>query len=310
MGFNYRKSINLGKGIRLNISKSGPSISLGRKGMRVTVNSKGTARGSVGIPGSGIYYNKQLNLAGLIKSWFGAKEEEAEPAKAAASAKQPRPAKAVAPPPPDLDHFREIHRFSDETVDWQEVLASQDEASEEGRYTKALAQGVLKGDDESWLKVIEEMEPFNDLLEYGSDFEVGITVEGLLGVTFNVHSDTVVPEQVTTILKSGRESVKPMGVTKRNALIRDYIVSAAFRVARDLFALLPAETIVINAEESRVNPATGHPEEMTLLSVIFPRETFVGLNFQGIVPTEALSNFEHAMDFKVTKGLMPVLPLK
>lgn len=303
MGFNYRKSINLGKGIRVNMSKSGPSISFGRKGLRVSVNSSGTVRGTAGIPGSGMYYKKQMNLKNIIMGWFGRGGEEA-PAELAETG-TPGPAESE-----PADQYRYVHRFADEPIDWEEVRLSQDEATEDGRYTRELAEGVLKGDDDSWLKVVEEMQPFADLTEFGSDFEVGMTVEDFMGVTFNVHADKVVPQDVVTILKSGKESVKPMGVKRRNELIRDYVVSVTFRVARDLFALLPVDTIVVNAEERGVDPATGHDEEMTLLSVIFTREAFQQLNFERVVPHEALINFEHALDFKVTKGLQPVLPLK
>ena len=44
MGFRYRKSINLGGGFRINISKSGIGYSWGVKGYRVTKTAKGTVR--------------------------------------------------------------------------------------------------------------------------------------------------------------------------------------------------------------------------------------------------------------------------
>lgn len=55
MGIRYRKSIGLGGGIRLNLSKSGIGLSAGIPGLRYSVNSKGQRRRSVGIPGTGIY---------------------------------------------------------------------------------------------------------------------------------------------------------------------------------------------------------------------------------------------------------------
>lgn len=56
MGFRYRKSIKLGKGVRLNINKDSVSISAGGKGARVTVNSKGRKTTTVGLPSTGISY--------------------------------------------------------------------------------------------------------------------------------------------------------------------------------------------------------------------------------------------------------------
>jgi hypothetical protein len=67
MGFNYRKSIKLGKGFKVNISKRGIGISAGVKGYRVSVGSKGI-RKTVSIPGTGIYSTTQ-------KSWNQLKNE-------------------------------------------------------------------------------------------------------------------------------------------------------------------------------------------------------------------------------------------
>ena len=54
MGFRYRKSINLGGGFRINLSKSGIGYSWGVKGYRVTKTANGGVRRTVSIPGTGI----------------------------------------------------------------------------------------------------------------------------------------------------------------------------------------------------------------------------------------------------------------
>ena len=56
MGFRYRKSINLGGGFRINISKSGIGYSWGVKGYRITKTAKGTVRRTASIPGTGISF--------------------------------------------------------------------------------------------------------------------------------------------------------------------------------------------------------------------------------------------------------------
>lgn len=60
MGFRFRKSVRIAPGIRINISKSGLSTSIGRKGF--TWNSRGTL--TVGIPGSGLSYRANLKRRG------------------------------------------------------------------------------------------------------------------------------------------------------------------------------------------------------------------------------------------------------
>lgn len=57
MGFNFRKSLKIAPGVRLNITKKGvSSVSLGGKGARVNLGKKGT-RTSVGMPGTGLSYS-------------------------------------------------------------------------------------------------------------------------------------------------------------------------------------------------------------------------------------------------------------
>ena len=51
MGFRFRKSIKIAKGVRLNVGKKSVGLSVGGKGARVSVNSKGRKSATVGIPG-------------------------------------------------------------------------------------------------------------------------------------------------------------------------------------------------------------------------------------------------------------------
>lgn len=61
MGFRFRKSINLGKGFRINMSKSGPGFSWGGKGFRVTKKANGGFRTTAYIPGTGLSYQKDFS---------------------------------------------------------------------------------------------------------------------------------------------------------------------------------------------------------------------------------------------------------
>ncbi|MDI6872373.1 MAG: DUF4236 domain-containing protein [Bacillota bacterium] len=58
MGFRFRRSVSLGKGVRLNFSKSGIGMSFGVKGARYSIGPSGT-RATVGIPGTGLYWEER-----------------------------------------------------------------------------------------------------------------------------------------------------------------------------------------------------------------------------------------------------------
>lgn len=58
MGFRLYKSVGLGKGVRLNLSKTGVGISAGVPGLRYSVHSSGRTVKTAGVPGTGVYYRK------------------------------------------------------------------------------------------------------------------------------------------------------------------------------------------------------------------------------------------------------------
>ena len=53
MAFRFRKSVELFPGVRINLSKSGPSLSVGGRGHTLNVSKRGTGA-TVGIPGTGL----------------------------------------------------------------------------------------------------------------------------------------------------------------------------------------------------------------------------------------------------------------
>jgi hypothetical protein len=56
MPFRFRKSFKLGKGIKLNLSKSGLSTSIGGKGLSLNVGKRGI-RATTNLPGTGISHS-------------------------------------------------------------------------------------------------------------------------------------------------------------------------------------------------------------------------------------------------------------
>ncbi len=59
MGMRFRKSVKICKGVKVNFSKSGASLSLGGRGHSMNFGGRGT-RATVGIPGTGLSYSTKL----------------------------------------------------------------------------------------------------------------------------------------------------------------------------------------------------------------------------------------------------------
>jgi Protein of unknown function (DUF4236) len=56
MSLRFRKSVKIIPGVRLNLSKSGTSLSVGRRGFTTNLSKKG-AKTTVGLPGTGLSYS-------------------------------------------------------------------------------------------------------------------------------------------------------------------------------------------------------------------------------------------------------------
>ena len=128
---------------------------------------------------------------------------------------------------------------------------------EEWKKLNMLSGRILQGDIEAYFEVINEMKPLDDLLEFGSDFEFGANNAKVLEVEFRVKSNTVVPNYVLSLTKTGKLSKKEMSKTKYNELVQDYVCSCAIRIARDMMALLPVEKVVVHPVDDILNTATG-----------------------------------------------------
>ena len=373
MGLNFRKSITICKGVKLNLSKSGVSVSGGIKGARVSLNSKGQSRATLGIPGTGVYYTKTLGNIGKSKSGKTAakskskastkKEEIAkkkEELKANNNAVEEEKSKlAVEEYENYIELIRSVHKECDDPVDWHLVYRSEApfekgtvgeleskalkelndykpgffekmnkanveqkrreleaaveaaraedmEAYDNWQSMHDFSKGVIEGDIDSYLAVIEEAAPFDDLLEYGSDFEVGTDSPESMSVQFNVKSDTVVPKMSMSLSKTGKATQRELTKTQYYDYVQDYVCSCTIRLARDIFALLPVSTVYVHAEDGVLNTATGHMTDHTILSVKFNRKGFEDINFEMIDPSDFLCTFPHNMEFLKTSGFKEV----
>ena len=331
MGLNFRKSISLGKGLKLYLSKSGPSVSFGKSGFRQSVNLKGQARTTVGIPGTGIYYTKNTNVKNVVGALTGKKNDAkgkkaagkgAAESKAASGKAAPAKAAKAAPAAPavneeliakskaqveefaaGIEALKSVHKQSDGYIDWEAVANG---AVGQYKELQPFAQSVLAGDIDAYFKVIAEVGPFDDLLEYGSGFEVGTDDPKMLEIEFQVKSDAIIPTQYPDMKANGEIVMKDFSKTAYYELVQDYVSSTMLRVARDTFALLPVQTVIIHAVDKVLNPATGNDEEVTVCSAKIKRDALATLNFERIDPSDCLESFESNVKFRKTSGYAPV----
>lgn len=171
---------------------------------------------------------------------------------------------------------------------------------------KELAERVLRRDPEAMLEVISARNPFTAISALGLAIRFTIVRGRRVAADLVVHGESIISKETLSLLKSGRASVKQIPKSQYYRLYQDYVCSAALRVARELFALLPIEDVVITALDKIISSKTGHLEEQPILSVLIPRETIAQLNLDALDPSDSMQNFLHRMDFRQTTGFRPV----
>ncbi len=184
--------------------------------------------------------------------------------------------------------------------------AADAEAYAEWEESKAFAERILKGDTDAYLEALETANPFEDFADYGSDLEFGTDTPGQMEIEFRVLSKEVVPEQTLSLTQTGKLSEKAMTKTMYYDIMQDYVCSAAIRLARELFSVLPVDYVMVHAVDGVLDTSTGNDEEFTLLSVLFTREGFNGCNFDRIDASDCVERFTHNMGFGKTTGFHPV----
>ena len=331
MGLNFRKSIQLIPGVKLNLSKSGASISAGVPGFRKSINTQGQVTTTASIPGTGLYYTDKKKAFGkdaktakkaaekkTTKKATPTAEKKTTTKKAASSTEKKTAAKTTAEKSTakktaassqtapvsepqqtapvytnvgqvDAASLKSIHKTADDTIDWKTVAASAkapDASCSQvmWAYYHSVAADVLKGDIDTYLQLIYEVNPLDDLLGYGSNFEFGTDNPRKMEVEFTVNRELL------------SHASQTMSSFEYNDLLQDFVCSLSIRVARDMFALLPVQNVMVHAVL----------DGNTVLSVRFDRDNLAKVKFGMIDPSDTVSKFTHSMSFDRMRGFLPV----
>ena len=304
MGLRFRKSISLIPGVRLNFSKSGMSVSAGAPGFRKTINTKGQVTTTVGIPGTGLYYvdtkkagNKQSsrNRNDQTPASFEHSQPDASyvppvtEACAYNSGNQDVNIHKTTAKQVDVNTLKSIHKTADDTIDWTEILVSPSVPDNSYNqqmwsYYYSVAPDVLRGDIDTYLKLIYEVNPLDDLLDYGTNFEFGTDDSDVIEVEFTVNSEVL--SQAQHIMRKA----------DYNDLLQDFICSLSIRIARDMFALLPINHTIVHTVMNN----------QTILSVDFDKCSLSKVKFGFIDPSDTVLKYKHNMIFNSDDGFSEV----
>lgn len=179
---------------------------------------------------------------------------------------------------------------------------------------KDLSRRVLAGENKSYTEALAEFNPFTEMSDLGSSINFIVHSAKLIECTLKINGRQAIPTEVKTQTASGKVSVKPMPKGRFHEIYQDYLSGCVLRVAREVFALLPVDMVLITASADLFDSSTGHTIEQPVFSVIMPRSVVSRLNFSQLDPSDALENFQHRGNFKASRksenfdSIIPLTP--
>jgi hypothetical protein len=177
---------------------------------------------------------------------------------------------------------------------------------------KRFSQRILAGEHKAYTEALVRFSPLAELSTLGSSIHFSVQDAKTLEATLKVNGEQAIPRQVKTLTTTEKLTVKPMSRNRFYELYHDYVAGCVLRVAREVFAILPVETLLVTASADCLDTATGQQAERPVLSVIASRSGIERLDFENLDPSDATEAFPHRGKFKASRksgAFEPIAPL-
>lgn len=226
---------------------------------------------------------------------------------------QARQTAIVAPPQLKDSSLKAVDdaRAQDEQ-ELEEAVRTYDARLVEHVHTVRLAHRIVSGDMEAYGEAIGQLNPFTEIFQLGSSVHFTIHTPKLIECNMMVNAFHVIPAETKSLTAAGKLTVKAMPRAHFHEVYQDYVCGCVLRVAREVFALLPVEVVLVTATVDGINSATGQSEESPVLSVAIPQAALAQLDFDRLDPSDTVESFLHRGDFKATRkteAFFPIVPL-
>lgn len=281
MSWRFRKSISILPGIKINLNGKSASISVGKKGMHTTLNTKGRITNSFGIPGTGLSYrtSHKVNLNNHSNGTTTYSKDKVERTTTGFLNKHEsiKLEKTI----------RDLYGQNIGKLDWLSVLKNPltDDSTDDFKEIKTLSYKILSGDIESYSKALNLFHPFSDVLSLGCRIKFKAIDSDTVSFHFFINSKEILSR------------LSGVNTRERNIILQDLITGITLSIARDAFYLLPVKTIYVDAEDQGID----------ILSVYFDIDTFSGLDLDTVNAPDAMLLFRHEMKWSETCGFTPIV---
>ena len=202
-------------------------------------------------------------------------------------------------------------RRADEQA-YQSALAQNISDSSMSEPLHALARRVLRCDPRAYSDALSNLSALGEVGNLGSSIHFTVHNARTVECTLDVNGKDTIPSETKSLTATGKVAVKTMPKAEFHEIYQDYVCSCVLRVARELFALLPIDLVLITARVDGVDTQTGHPAKLPVLSLVAPREFLESLRFETLDPSDSLANFQHRGDVMASRRsgeFLPIVPL-
>jgi hypothetical protein len=183
----------------------------------------------------------------------------------------------------------------------QEALQTHTKEMAEWEDMKSFAQRILDGELKAYTEALSEFSGLAEISDLGSSVHFTVHNAKLIESSLKVKGQNVVPAEVKSVTAAGKLSVKAMPSLRFHEIYQDYVCGCVLRVAREVFAVLPVEMVLITALVDMIDSSTGQMVAQPVLSVAVPRVAIGQLDFEHLDPSDSIENFLHRGDAKASR---------
>ena len=152
-----------------------------------------------------------------------------------------------------------------------------------------LSERIINGNIDGYFQVIDEMRPFDNILKLGSEIEIGTNDSDSIEVEFNANSEKVIPmSRFDKEIKAQSDSEVKITYYE---IVEEYICSSMLLIAKNIINLIPVNKVVIHAVDNAFDIDKGIKTDITIVSIVFDRETLNKIDLKTINPVDALDYF-------------------
>ena len=208
----------------------------------------------------------------------------------------------------ELEMGLEQARMQDESA-YQNQYQRYLRAFESWDVARQTAWSMLSGDLTAYQQTIVDRQLKRILLSAEIEIDIRSFDAHCVEIFMKVAGFSIVPTQIKSLTSTSKVAFKKMPPDTGREIYALYVCGGALRVGREFFAALPFEKSLVTVWTRALNTQNGHEEDVAILSILFERHMMGSLFFDSLSPVDAMQNFPHKMDFHLSHGFRPIVPL-